>query len=60
MTRGCKEGVENKCRSHAFRKDMKRAINRRRLHARINAMPQSTVRDELVAIAQRYENRPLI
>lgn len=39
-----------------FRKDMKQAINRRRLHARINAMPQSTVRDELVAIAQRYEN----
>ena len=39
-----------------FRKDMKRAISRRRLHARINAMPQSTVRDELVAIAQRYEN----
>ena len=39
-----------------FRKDMKRAMNRRRLHARINSMPQSTVRDELVAIAQRYEN----
>ena len=39
-----------------FRKDMKRAMNRRRLHARINAMPQSTVRDELVAIAQRYED----
>ncbi len=39
-----------------FRSDMKRAINRRRLHARISAMPPSTVRDELVAIAQRYEN----
>lgn len=39
-----------------FRKDMKRAISRRRMHARINAMPPSTVRDELVAIAQRYED----
>ncbi len=39
-----------------FRNDMKRAINRRRLHARINAMPPSTVRDELVAIARRYED----
>jgi hypothetical protein len=39
-----------------FRSDMKRAISRRRLHARINAMPPSTVRDELVAIARRYEN----
>ena len=39
-----------------FRNDMKRAINRRRLHARINAMPPSTVREELVAIARRYED----
>lgn len=39
-----------------FRNDMKRAIDRRRLAARINAMPPSTVREELLAIAQRYEN----
>ncbi|WP_168214750.1 hypothetical protein ACRDU6_05715 [Mycolicibacterium sp. ELW1] len=39
-----------------FRKDMKRAVTRRRLYARISAMPPSTVREELVAIAQRYEN----
>lgn len=40
-----------------FRNDMKRAMRRRRLYARINAMPQSTVREELVAIAQRYEDQ---
>ncbi len=39
-----------------FRKDMKRAMTRRRLYARISAMPPSTVREELVAIAQRYES----
>lgn len=39
-----------------FRADRKRAANRRRLYARINALPQSTVRDELVVIAQRHEN----
>ncbi len=39
-----------------FRNDMKRTMNRRRLHARINALPPSTVREELVAIAQRYED----
>jgi hypothetical protein len=39
-----------------FRDDMKRSMRRRRLHARINALPQSTVREELVAIAQRYED----
>ena len=38
-----------------FRDNMKRANNRRRLYARINAMPDSTVRDELIAVAQRYE-----
>lgn len=38
-----------------FRDDMKRANNRRRLYARINAMPDSTVREELIAVAQRYE-----
>ncbi|MGU3503309.1 hypothetical protein [Mycobacterium sp. C31M] len=34
---------------------MKRANSRRRLYARINAMPDSTVREELIAVAQRYE-----
>ena len=38
-----------------FRDNMKRATNRRRLYARINAMPDSTVREELIAVAQRYE-----
>ncbi|MBI3224253.1 MAG: hypothetical protein HYZ39_04230 [Mycolicibacterium cosmeticum] len=38
-----------------FRADMKRANNRRRLYARINAMPDSTVREELIAVAQRHE-----
>lgn len=38
-----------------FRADVKRARSRRRLYARINALPDSTTRDELVAIAQRYE-----
>ena len=38
-----------------FRADVKRAASRRRLYARINAMPDSTVRDELIAVAQRYE-----
>ncbi|GAS94995.1 uncharacterized protein RMCC_1961 [Mycolicibacterium canariasense] len=38
-----------------FRADVKRANNRRRLYARINAMPHSTVREELIAVAQRYE-----
>lgn len=39
-----------------FRTDVKRAVNRRRLYARINALPDSTVRDELLAIAQRHES----
>ena len=39
-----------------FRTDMKRAVNRRRTYARINALPQSTVRDELVATARRHED----
>jgi len=38
-----------------FRDNMKRANNRRRLYARINAMPDSTVREELIAVARRYE-----
>lgn len=38
-----------------FRADMKRARTRRRLYARINAMPESTIREELLAIAQRHE-----
>jgi hypothetical protein len=38
-----------------FRADLTRTMNRRRLYARINALPDSTVREELLAIAQRYE-----
>jgi hypothetical protein len=38
-----------------FRADLTRAMNRRRLYARINALPHSTVREELLAIAQRYD-----
>ena len=38
-----------------FRSDLTRKMNRRRLYARINALPDSTVREELLAIAQRYE-----
>jgi hypothetical protein len=38
-----------------FRVNMQRANNRRRLYARINALPDSTVREELIAVAQRYE-----
>ena len=38
-----------------FRADRKRNRNLRRLYARINAMPDSTVREELLAIAQRDE-----
>lgn len=38
-----------------FRADLTRKLNRRRLYARIYALPQSTVRDELIAIAQRYD-----
>ena len=38
-----------------FRTDLTRKINRRRLYARINAMPRSTVREELLAIAQRHD-----
>ena len=38
-----------------FRADMKRARSRRRIYARINTLPDSTVRDELLAIAQRHE-----
>jgi hypothetical protein len=38
-----------------FRADVKRARDRRRLYARINGLPDSTVREELLAIAQRHE-----
>jgi hypothetical protein len=38
-----------------FRSDLKRSVNRRRLYARINALPHSTVREELLAIAQRQD-----
>ncbi|MCV7150364.1 hypothetical protein [Mycolicibacterium pyrenivorans] len=39
-----------------FRTDVKRAVNRRRMNARINALPDSTVRTELIAIARRHED----
>ncbi|BBY30860.1 hypothetical protein GCM10023114_28720 [Mycolicibacterium sediminis] len=38
-----------------YRADFTRAMNRRRLYARINSLPQSTVREELIAIAQRHD-----
>jgi hypothetical protein len=38
-----------------FRADLTRALSRRRLYARINALPDSTIRDELLAIAQRHD-----
>ncbi|MGV9796489.1 hypothetical protein ACWDTP_00360 [Mycobacterium sp. NPDC003449] len=38
-----------------FRANLKRANGRRRLYARINALPDSTIREELIAVAQRYE-----
>lgn len=38
-----------------FRADLARSINRRRLYARINALPNSTIREELLAIAQRHD-----
>ena len=38
-----------------FRADLSRTMNRRRLYARIYALPDSTVREELLAIAQRHD-----
>ncbi|MGV0814295.1 hypothetical protein ABQF34_20200 [Mycolicibacterium boenickei] len=38
-----------------FRANQKRANMRRRLYARINDLPSSTVREELIAVVQRYE-----
>ncbi|MCW2513760.1 MAG: hypothetical protein JWR11_2802 [Mycobacterium sp.] len=38
-----------------LREDLTRSMNRRRLYARIYALPESTVREELLAIAQRYD-----
>ncbi len=38
-----------------FRASKKRAKDRRRLYTRINGLPNSTVREELLAIAQRHE-----
>jgi len=38
-----------------FRADRRLARDRRRLYARINALPDSTVRAELLAIAQRHD-----
>ena len=39
-----------------FRTDVRRAVNRRRMYSRINALPDSTVRTELLAIARRHED----
>ena len=38
-----------------LRADLRRTMNQRRLYARIHALPDSTVRDELLAIAQRHD-----
>jgi hypothetical protein len=38
-----------------LRADLTRTMNRRRLYARIDALPDSTVREELLAIAQRHD-----
>ncbi|HYO00489.1 MAG TPA: hypothetical protein VET27_00750 [Mycobacterium sp.] len=38
-----------------FREDLTHTMNRRRLYARIYALPDSTVREELLAIAQRHD-----
>ncbi|MGE0218770.1 hypothetical protein [Mycolicibacterium sp.] len=38
-----------------YRKNLKLARDRRRLYARIRSLPNSTVRDELIAVAARYE-----
>ena len=38
-----------------LRADLTRTMSRRRLYARIDALPDSTVREELLAIAQRYD-----
>lgn len=38
-----------------YRTNLKRSRARRRLYARINGLPDSTVREELLAIAQKHE-----
>ncbi|MET0475277.1 MAG: hypothetical protein ABW001_11645 [Mycobacterium sp.] len=38
-----------------IRTDLTRRLSRRRLYARISALPDSTVREELLAIAQRHD-----
>jgi hypothetical protein len=38
-----------------FHADLTRTISRRRLYARINALADSTMREELLAIAQRQD-----
>ncbi|CAN5120956.1 hypothetical protein BH11ACT7_BH11ACT7_28870 [soil metagenome] len=38
-----------------YRANVRRARQVRRLYARINDLPDSTVREELLAIAQRHE-----
>ncbi|KMO69591.1 MULTISPECIES: hypothetical protein [Mycobacteriaceae] len=39
-----------------FRANLKLARDRRRLYARIRSLPDSSIRDELVAVAERYES----
>ena len=55
VSRGPKKELSTMSLAH-IRADVKRAVNRRRLYARINALPDSTVRDELLAIARRHED----
>jgi hypothetical protein len=47
--------VEKRMSITEFRANARRAKERRNLYARINRLPNSTVREELLAIAQRHE-----
>jgi hypothetical protein len=51
-------GITKECPTMSFAKNRAArqiARDRRRLYARIATMPHSTVREELIAVAQRYE-----
>jgi len=39
-----------------FRANLRIARDRRRLYARIRSLPDSSIRDELLAVAERYES----
>jgi hypothetical protein len=39
-----------------FRANLKINRDRRRLYARIRSLPDSSIRDELLAVAERYES----